>query len=116
MASIRLQLRLAAAEGGVGAWDGPWPDIADEAGLLKAAQAAAALGYAGKLCIHPKQVATVNAAFAPSEAAIAQARAILAAAAATDAGAFMHDGKMIDAPVIAAARQVLARAMAETPS
>jgi citrate lyase beta subunit len=116
MATIRLQLRLAAAEGGVGAWDGPWPDVADEAGLLKAAHAAAALGYAGKLCIHPKQVAPVHAAFAPTDAALAHARAILTAAAATDAGAFMHDGKMIDAPVIAAARQVAARAGAAKPS
>jgi citrate lyase beta subunit len=110
IAAIRLQLRLAAAEGGVGAWDGPWPDVADEAGLLKAAQSAAALGYAGKLCIHPKQIAAVNAAFTPSAAAVARAKAIVEAAAATPAGAFMHDGKMVDAPVIAAARQVLARA------
>jgi (S)-citramalyl-CoA lyase len=110
MAAIRLQLRLAAAEGGINAWDGPWPDIADEDGLERAAVACVRLGYAGKLCIHPKQVQTVNAAFAPSEAALAEAQAIVDAAAQTGAGAFMHEGKMVDAPVIAAARQVLARA------
>jgi (S)-citramalyl-CoA lyase len=107
---IRFQLRAAAAEAGIAAWDGPYPNVADEAGLDRAAASCAALGFAGKLCIHPKQVAAVNAAFSPSAGAVAHARAVVEAAERTTAGAFMLDGKMIDAPVILAARQVLARA------
>jgi citrate lyase beta subunit len=110
MGTIRLQLRLAAAEGRVDAWDGPWPDVADAGGLERAAIACAKLGYAGKLCIHPKQVATINAAFTPDPAAVAQAQALIEAAVGVAGGAFMHEGKMVDAPVIAAARRVLDRA------
>jgi citrate lyase beta subunit len=107
--AIRLQLRLAAAEGGVGAWDGPWLDVQDVAGLDCSAAAAARLGFSGKLCIHPSQVQAVHRAFTPAPDSVARARAILDAAG-QNPGAFLMDGKMVDAPVIEAARRLMARA------
>ena len=71
------------------------------------------LGYDGKLCIHPQQVAIVHDVYAPTADEIAQARRIAAAwreAAREGRGVFALDGAMVDAPVVAAAEQVLDRA------
>ncbi len=105
---LRRQLRFAAAESGTACWDSPWPAISDLEGLGREAGKAAALGYTGVLCIHPSQSAPVRDAFRPNPEAVIQARRILAHAA--DHGAIQLDGAMIDAPVIARARQLLARA------
>jgi len=70
-------------------------------------------GYAGATCIHPSQIAVLNAAFAPTEDELAWARRVIdgADAAAHDGkGAFQIDGKMIDAPIVARARNIVARA------
>lgn len=80
---------------------------------------AAALSYAsrfgatGAICIHPSQVDAANATFQPTEAQCTQAKAVLEAwRAAKEAGkgVISLDGRMIDAPVVAQARQTLARA------
>lgn len=55
----------AVAAGGVWALAGPWIALDDESGLVAEVGADRALGFAGKLCIHPAQVAVVNEAFAP---------------------------------------------------
>jgi citrate lyase subunit beta/citryl-CoA lyase len=71
------------------------------------------LGYAGKLCIHPQQVAIVNEVHTPTAAQIARARRVVAAwrAAQRDGrGVFTLDGMMVDAPLVAAEEQVLERA------
>jgi citrate lyase subunit beta/citryl-CoA lyase len=68
------------------------------------------LGFGGKLCIHPRQVETVNRGFAPTEAEHAWARRVLEAVEATGAGALRLDGELIDRPVIAHARSILAQA------
>jgi citrate lyase subunit beta / citryl-CoA lyase len=68
------------------------------------------LGFGGKLCIHPKQVETINRGFAPTEAERAWARRALEAARATGAGALRLDGELIDRPVIERARSILAQA------
>jgi len=73
-------------------------------------------GFGGKLCIHPAQVAPVNAGFVPSEAEIAEARRIVAADEASDGGATALDGAMLDLPVVERARRTLARAAAATRS
>lgn len=104
---FRRRLRLAAAEAGVACWDSPWPAISDVDGLRREAAKAAGLGYTGVLCIHPSQLAPVRSAFRPSAEAVAQARRVLASV--TGDGATQLDGAMIDAPVIARARQTLAR-------
>jgi citrate lyase subunit beta/citryl-CoA lyase len=66
-----------------------------------------ALGFGGKLCIHPKQVVTVNAAFAPTVEELAWAVRVLDAAALSNGAAVAMDGKMVDRPVIQIAQQML---------
>jgi citrate lyase subunit beta/citryl-CoA lyase len=68
-------------------------------------------GFGAKLCIHPKQVAVVHAALAPSDAELIWARAVLAAADAARGAAVQLDGRMVDKPVIERARRLLARAL-----
>jgi citrate lyase subunit beta/citryl-CoA lyase len=65
------------------------------------------MGFGAKLCIHPKQVAPVNACFAPSADEIAWARRVVEAAAAAGNAAVAVDGKMIDRPVIVKAERIL---------
>ncbi|MDB5673090.1 MAG: CoA ester lyase, partial [Sphingomonas bacterium] len=75
------------------------------------AEQARALGYLGKSCIHPRQVAIANAMFGTQADALDEARRIIAAAdkAALDGhGAFQFDGRMIDRPAIERARARLA--------
>jgi citrate lyase subunit beta/citryl-CoA lyase len=68
---------------------------------------ARALGFGGKLCIHPTQVPLVNAAFAPSPAEQEWAMRVLEAAANANGAAVAVDGKMVDRPVILIAQQML---------
>ena len=90
--------------------DGVFADFRDEAGLVAEARAAASEGFAGKLAIHPAQVAPINAAFTPSADEIAHAAAIVEAfAAEPDAGVLSVAGKMVDRPHLIQARRVLAR-------
>jgi citrate lyase subunit beta/citryl-CoA lyase len=109
---VRVAVRLAAAEAGVPAFDGALATIASPERLMAEARAAKRLGFAGKSCIHPSQVAAVNTAFLPTEAELAHARRVLAAAREAQAkgiGAFTVDGQMVDAPFIARARALLER-------
>jgi citrate lyase subunit beta/citryl-CoA lyase len=106
------QIRLAAAETGAFACDGAWPDLHDEAGFVAEAEMARALGYIGKTCIHPSQIASANRIFGEG-GDLAAARRLVAAAreAATDGrGAFRFEGRMVDQPMIAEAEALLARA------
>ena len=89
----------------------------DAARLAEDVRLARAFGFAGKLCIHPRQVAAVHAAFAPSPAEADWARRVLAAVAG-GAAAAQVDGAMVDRPVVLRAQSILARAgrHARTPS
>ena len=69
---------------------------------------ARALGFGGKLCIHPNQVAFVNAAFRPTADEIAWAKRVVAADAAAHGAAVAGDGKMVDRPVLLRAKEILA--------
>ena len=85
-------------------------DLTDPDGLLVEARQARQLGYSGKLLIHPAQIEPVHQAFAPSEEEIAHARRVLEAfeaAGTRGEGVLALDGQMIDAPVVARAREVL---------
>lgn len=105
---VRAQTLLAAHALGVAAIDTLHADFADEAGLRAAAEAARADGFSGMLAIHPRQVALINAAFAPTDAELAQARAIVAAfAESPEAGTLQLDGRMIDQPHLRQARALL---------
>lgn len=106
-------LRMAAAQAGVFAMDGAYAAFDDDAGYREEAHMARRLGFIGKSCIHPRQVALANAAFAPSEAELAQARRIVEAAQVAHAesrGAFAVDGRMIDLPFLKRAQALLASA------
>lgn len=96
-----MQVKFAAAEAGIDAFDGAFADIKNTEGFMEEARFAARLGYVGKSCIHPSQVAMSNEAFRPSDEAIAHALRILEAAKDAQArgvGAYVVDGKMIDPP------------------
>jgi citrate lyase subunit beta/citryl-CoA lyase len=84
-------------------------EIDDQSRLLADLDFARPCGFGAKLCIHPKQVDPVHAAMRPSEAEIAWAKRV-AAAAESGQGAVQLDGKMVDRPVIAKAMRILARA------
>jgi citrate lyase subunit beta/citryl-CoA lyase len=102
---------FAAHAAGVQAIDSIYADFRDEAGLRREAEAAARDGFTGKMAIHPAQVPVINAAFTPSDTAIAEARAIVDAFAANPgAGAIGLNGKMIDRPHLVKAQRLLARA------
>ena len=88
---------------------GVTPAIDDEVLLLAELARARAHGFGAKLCIHPRQVAAIHAALAPSAADVAWAQRVLQAAA-TAAGAVKLDGRMVDKPVIERARRIAARA------
>ncbi|MFZ2391495.1 HpcH/HpaI aldolase/citrate lyase family protein, partial [Rhodoferax sp.] len=72
-------------------------------------------GFGGKLCIHPAQVAVVNAAFAPAAAELAWAQRVMTAYAAAGGGVFSLDGRMVDAPVLRLAQHTLALSRAPEP-
>jgi citrate lyase subunit beta/citryl-CoA lyase len=73
------------------------------------------LGFGGKLCIHPKQVPHVNAAFLPTEDEVSWARRIIAAATASGGGAVANQGHMVDRPIILRAEQILREAATPLP-
>ena len=104
-------LRMAAAEAGVFAYDAAFADVRDADGFRAEAELARRLGFMGKSCIHPSQIALANDAFRPSDAEIAAAQRIVEAADKADAegvGAYLVDGKMVDRPFVERARALLA--------
>jgi citrate lyase subunit beta/citryl-CoA lyase len=90
--------------------DGPCTSWEDTELLRADCQRARRLGFGGKLCIHPRQIATVNAAFAPSETEIAWARRVLEAAQRSGGAAVAVDGRMVDRPVILKAERIVREA------
>jgi citrate lyase subunit beta / citryl-CoA lyase len=111
--ALLLHIRIAAGEGGVWAYDGAYANFKDPEGYKREAEAARRLGYLGKSCIHPSQVALANAAFRPSDAEIAHSLRVVEAAreaAAKGIGAFTVNGRMVDGPFVRRAEAVLALA------
>ena len=88
---------------------GVTPQIDDEARLLADLAWSRRFGFGAKLCIHPKQVAPIHAALAPSAQALDWARRVLDADAAQP-GAAKLDGRMVDRPVVLQALRMLQRA------
>jgi len=92
--------------------DTVWADLRDTDGFARSAARAAALGFQGKMCIHPDQIAVTNAAFSPDEATLAQARRVVAAfeqAERQGSASIQLDGQFIDYPIVQRARHVLAQ-------
>jgi citrate lyase subunit beta/citryl-CoA lyase len=108
MLAARSQLVLASAAAGIaGPVDSPTLDLTDESSWRSDAAHARSLGFTAKLCIHPRQISAVEAAFAPTPVELSWARDIVDSA---------HDavttvaGSMVDPPVVERARRLLARA------
>ena len=108
--AIQLQIRIAAGEAGVWAYDGAYANIQDPEGYRREAQAARRLGYLGKSAIHPTQVPIANAVFRPTDAEIAHSLKVVEAAeeaARNGVGAFTVNGRMVDAPFVRRAESIL---------
>jgi citrate lyase subunit beta/citryl-CoA lyase len=109
----RSALVLAARAAGVEAFDTPFFEYRDEAGLERSARRARLLGFDGKTAIHPGQVAVVNRVFSPTGAEVARARRVVEAleeAAREGRGVATVDGEMVEALHAAEARRTLDRA------
>lgn len=105
---IRAQCLLAAHAKGVWAIDTLHDDFQDENGTRHAAESARADGFIGMLAIHPAQVPIINAAFAPTDAELAQAQAIVALFSSNPgAGTLQYNGRMVDQPHLKMAKQLL---------
>ena len=109
----RVQTLLCAAAGGVDPIDAVYVNFKDGEGLAAECAEGAAMGFTGKITIHPAQIDIVNAAFTPDSATVAEAAELLAAfdaAAAEGRMAFSFKGQMVDAPHLSRAQKTLARA------
>src|SRR5256885_4110468 len=87
MAGPLLAVRMAAAEAGVYAYDGAFADIRDSEGFSAEARLSRGLGFLGKTCIHPSQIALANAVYQPTEQEIGHALKVVEAARQADANA-----------------------------
>jgi citrate lyase subunit beta/citryl-CoA lyase len=106
-ARVVLASRAAGFEGPV---DSPWFHLRETQAFDRALERSRRAGFQGRLCIHPDQVAPVNAAFTPSDQELARAEKIVAAfkaAVATGSAAIEVDGQMVDTPVAQRAQAVL---------
>jgi citrate lyase subunit beta/citryl-CoA lyase len=104
----RSALVVASRAAGVAApVDSVTTELDDREATRRDAVRARALGFTGKLCIHPRQVGTVNEAMSPTDDEVAWAERVLAAG---TSGAARVDGQMVDAPVVASAERIVARA------
>ena len=95
---------LAARAGGVAAFDGVFNQLDDDEGFAKEAEEGRSLGFDGKSLIHPNQIAPCHRAFAPSEAEIERAKALVEA---FRGGAERFGNEMIERMHVEAAQRVL---------
>lgn len=111
LAAVRGEMVLASRNAGLEApIDTVWIELRDAAGYTRSCARGAAMGFGGRLCIHPDQVAAANAAYSPPEAEVARARRIVAAFEAAEAegsASIQVDGRFVDYPVVERARRVL---------
>ena len=110
LAYARGRVVHAAALNRIAAIDMPSRDVADPETLQHEAERARRMGFSGKIAIHPAQVPVIDAIFSPSSEQLEWARRIVSASEGSQHGAVMDEGKMIDRPIVEAARRILARA------
>lgn len=109
----REKLVYAARAAGIEAYDTPFTDINDSEGLEEDVKLARSLGFTGKLAVSPRQVACINRVFSPAPEEISYAEQVCKAAKRAQAqgkGVVSLDGKMIDAPIVIRAYQILQEA------
>ncbi len=108
---VRLALLLASRRAQLPSpIDGVTADLHDAVQLERDLLRSRSGGFGARLCIHPSQVAAVNATFTPGSAELAWAHRVLAASQAASGGVASLDGRMVDAPVLLLAQRVLSRA------
>jgi citrate lyase subunit beta/citryl-CoA lyase len=110
---LQLAVRLAAGEAGLPALDSAYANVRDPEGYRAEAAQARRLGFMGKTCIHPSQVALANQSFRPSDDEIARALRVADAwdtAQREGTGALLVDGRMIDLPFALRAQSIVAMA------
>lgn len=108
--SIRMELVLASRRAGLPApIDGVTVDTRNVQQLTDDARRALRMGFGGKLCIHPAQVAPLHAVFDPDEVAVRDAEHVQQALEQAGGGVCVVDGRMVDAPVLRKAEQTLQR-------
>ena len=110
IAYARSRMVVAARAAGVDVYDTPFTDVNDDEGLVLDAQTAKGFGFTGKAAISPRHVPGINEVFSPSMAEIDYAYEVLEAirlAKEQGRGAVALRGKMIDAPIVARARQTI---------
>ena len=105
----RASLVAAAAPAGCQTLDVPYLNVRDIEGLSAETKRVKAMGFTGRSCIHPDQVGPINDIYTPSAEEIERAEAIIAAYEANDGRVLLHEGRLVEKPVLAAARRVLAR-------
>jgi len=113
VAFARSAVAVHAAAWRLQAIDTPYIDLDDVQGLIAETRDALALGYGGKLAVHPRQVEPIQRTFTPHRDEIEQAKRLIEEFEKQEergAGVFVLDGRMIDMPMVRAARAVLARA------
>jgi citrate lyase subunit beta/citryl-CoA lyase len=109
---LRVATLLGARRHGILALDGPMLSLSEEVGLVEEARDAAGMGFWAKTAIHPAQVDHIRQGFNPTEDELRRAQGILSAAA--DGGVTTFEGRMVDGPVIAQARAIVAAATRRT--
>jgi citrate lyase subunit beta/citryl-CoA lyase len=108
-----FMVRMAAGEAGIFVCDSAFTNTANPDGFCAEARRARSMGFIGKSCIHPSQIALANRLFCPAEEEVAQARKVLAYLeqhTARGEGVFVVDGQMIDKPLIARAQRIVDQA------
>ena len=109
----RTMCAIAASAAGVEWLDTVYTDIADLEGLRRECEDAVAMGFSGKISIHPSQLEVINEVFTPDKAQVAEARELVAefeAHRARGVYAFRFKGQMVDAPHLTRARKLIERA------
>ncbi len=105
----RAALVAGAATVGCETLDVPFLNVRDQAGLIEETKRVKAMGFTGRCCIHPDQVATINDIYTPTAEEIEKATEIIAAYEANEGRVLLHEGRLVEKPVLAAARRVLER-------
>ena len=110
----RVMCTVVASAAGVEAMDTVYTDIADLAGLRRECEEGVAMGFTGKISIHPSQIEVINDVFTPAPAVVDEARELVTAFEEhkrRGVYAFRFKGQMVDAPHLTRALKILARAV-----
>lgn len=107
-AQMVVQSRAAGLEAPI---DTVWIELREAEAFAASCARGVALGFQGKMCIHPDQIPVANAAFSPTEAEVARARTIAAAfkeAEEKGLASIQVEGRFVDYPIVERARRLVA--------